>query len=178
VDLSERQLAENRKQAALICSDNMPDWRCGDSTDITQICADVNADLVFSCPPFGSLEQYSDDPQDLSNMTYEGFLKGYKAVITGTLERLKKDSFACFVVGDFRGKDGFLSNLPGRTIQFFEEAGARLYNYGVLVTAVGSLPIRAGRAFASNRKLGKTHQDCLIFVKGSWEVAAKACGDV
>jgi hypothetical protein len=41
-----------------------------------------------------------------------------------------------------------------------------LYNEAVLVTAVGSLPIRIGAQFTSGRKLGKTHQNVLVFYKG------------
>jgi len=47
-----------------------------------------------------------------------------------------------------------------------------------LVTSVGSLPIRVGRQFASGRKLGKTHQNVLVFVKGDGKKATEACGPV
>ena len=60
----------------------------------------------------------------------------------------------------------------------FKAAGLHYYNEAVLVTAVGSLPIRAGRQFAAGRKLGKTHQNVLVFVKGSGKRAADACGVV
>ncbi len=42
----------------------------------------------------------------------------------------------------------------------------QLYNEAILVTAVGSLPIRVGRQFAQYRKLGKTHQNVLVFYGG------------
>ena len=53
-----------------------------------------------------------------------------------------------------------------------------LYNEAILVTAVGSLPIRVGRQFSAGRKLGKTHQNVLVFVKGDWRKATAACGPV
>jgi len=34
------------------------------------------------------------------------------------------------------------------------------------VTAAGSLPVRVTRQFQSGRKLGKTHQNMLVFFKG------------
>jgi hypothetical protein len=177
MDLSARQIAANREQAIAICADApMPEWRIGDSTQIADLAADINADIVFSCPPFWNLEVYSDDPDDLSTMPYGQFLEAYRAIIAGALSRLHRDRFACFIVGDVRDKDGHLVGFPYDTVHAFRDAGAALYNAAVLVTAVGSLPIRAGRAFASNRKLGKSHQDCLIFVKGSWKKAAEACG--
>ena len=48
----------------------------------------------------------------------------------------------------------------------------------IVVTAVGSLPIRAGRQFQGGRKLGKTHQNVLVFVKGDAKKATEAIGDV
>ena len=53
-----------------------------------------------------------------------------------------------------------------------------LYNEAILVTAVGSLPIRVGKQFSSGRKLGKTHQNVLVFVKGDPRKATQACGPV
>jgi hypothetical protein len=46
------------------------------------------------------------------------------------------------------------------------------------VTAVGSLPIRAGKQFATTRKLGKTHQQLYVFCKGDPRKATEAIGEV
>jgi len=46
------------------------------------------------------------------------------------------------------------------------------------VTADGSLPIRVGKQFSAGRKLGKTHQNVLVYVKGDWKKAAAACGAI
>jgi len=83
-----------------------------------------------------------------------------------------------WVVGDVRDADGFYVNLPGRTVEAFEAAGARFYNDAVLVTACGSLPIRVGRQFVVARKLGGTHQNVLVFCKGDTKRATQACGEV
>jgi hypothetical protein len=89
---------------------------------------------------------------------------------------LRDNRFAAFVVGDYRDPKGNYRNFPGETIAAFLAAGLLLYNEAILVTAVGSLPIRIGKQFTSSRKLGKTHQNVLVFVKGDGKVAAKACG--
>jgi hypothetical protein len=47
-----------------------------------------------------------------------------------------------------------------------------------LITAVGSLPIRVGRQFSAYRKLGKTHQNVLTFIKGDQAKAVQACGPI
>lgn len=53
-----------------------------------------------------------------------------------------------------------------------------VWNDAMLVTAVGSLPIRTGRQFTAARKLGRTHQSVLVFVKGDPRHATEACGEV
>jgi hypothetical protein len=90
--------------------------------------------------------------------------------------RLRPDRFACFVVGDIRDKQGFYRGFVKDTVQAFEDAGARLYNEAILVTAIGSLPLRVGRQFEMSRKLGKTHQNVLVFCKGDPKTATAAIG--
>jgi hypothetical protein len=177
VDLSARQVAANRAQAEAICAGGeMPEWIVGDAADLAGL--DYAADFVFSCPPYGDLEVYSDNPADLSTMAHEQFMCSYREIITAAVGKLKEDRFACFVVGDYRDKEGFYRNFPGQTVEAFEAAGAGLYNEAILVTAAGSLPIRAGKQFSSSRKLGKTHQNMLVFCKGDPRKATAACGPV
>lgn len=176
VDLSARQIAANRIQADAICGDPRPVWCEGDSRSIVSIAAGTEADFIFSCPPYADLERYSDDPADLSTLDYAAFRIAYGEIIRGAIALLRPDRFACFVVGDVRDKRGLYHGLPWHTIAAFEDAGARLYNEAVLVTAVGSLPIRVGKQFTASRKLGKTHQNVLTFVKGDPRKATIACG--
>lgn len=165
-ELRAEQVAANRAQAATICPENAPHWVIGDSLETLPALPALPADFVFSCPPYGDLEVYSDDPADLSAQDWPQFVASYRAIIAAAVARLKQDAFAAFVVGDFRCKKGFYRNFVGITVDAFEAAGARFYNEAILVTAVGSLPIRVGKQFKSARKLGKTHQQMLVFVKG------------
>lgn len=166
IDLSERQIAANREQAKAICDTVMPTWSVGDSRDVCAL-AQGKYDLIFSCPPYGDLEVYSDDERDLSTMDYLAFIDAYRKIIADCAGMLNKNRFACFVVGDFRDGKGFYRNFVSHTVQAFEDCDLRLYNDAVLVTAVGSLPIRIGKQFGSYRKLGKTHQNVLIFFNGN-----------
>ena len=179
-ELRQEQVAANQQQGSEICGDDAapPAWICGDSRNIDQTCADVKADLVFSCPPYADLEVYSDDPKDLSTLGYEQFREAYFEIIKKACALLKPDRFACFVVGEVRDKKGNYYDFVGDTIKAFRAAGLEYYNEAILVTSVGSLPIRAGKQFSNSRKLGKTHQNVLVFVKGDGKRAAKACGDV
>jgi len=183
IDLSERQLEANREQAARICDNLQPTWIAGDSKNVATLAAGIEPDFIFSCPPYGDLERYSDDAADLSTMEYAEFRAVYRQIIAACVGMLKPNRFACFVVGDIRDGKGIYRRFVSDTEQAFEDAGARLYNEAVLVTAVGSLPIRVGRQFEGARKLGKTHQNVLVFVKGdpkqaTAEIGPVECGDV
>lgn len=176
VELRAEQVKANTAQQE-ICSGPSPVWHCGDSRYIAEICKEIEADFLFSCPPYADLERYSDDPSDISTLNYEEFLSAYRQIIQASCSLLKQDRFACFVVGDVRDKRGAYRNFVGDTIEAFRAAGLHYYNEAILVTMVGSLPIRVGKQFASSRKLGKTHQNVLVFVKGDGKKAAQACGD-
>jgi 1-aminocyclopropane-1-carboxylate deaminase/D-cysteine desulfhydrase-like pyridoxal-dependent ACC family enzyme/DNA modification methylase len=152
----------------------MPEWVVGNSINAASVAFD-DYDFILSCPPYYDLEVYSDLPGELSAMpTYQEFLATYREIIARCTRMLKPDRFACFVVGDIRDKAGHYRCFPWHTIEAFEEAGLRLYNDAVLVTAVGSLPIRTGRAFSAGRKLGKTHQNIQVFIKGDSKAATAA----
>lgn len=116
---------------------------------------------------------YSDDPNDLSTMSYDEFRDIYYKIIASCVRMLNNNRFAAFVVGDVRDKNGNYRNFVSHTIEAFELAGANLYNRAILVTAVGSLPVRITRQFKAARKLGSTHQDVLIFIKGDPREATK-----
>ena len=175
-DLSDNQVKANKKQGDEICQDTVPTWVCADSMIVDGLNAEV--DMVFTCPPYANLEVYSDNPKDLSTMPYEQFIKAYSEIIKRSCEKLKRDRFAVIVVGEVRNKKGGYYNFVGDTVQAFKNAGMTYYNEIILVTAIGSLPIRAGRQFTAGRKIGKTHQNVLVFVKGDEKKATMACGDV
>lgn len=181
MDLRAEQVQANRAQLDLLrAGDPAPAWHVGDSRRIGAQLADVEADFVLSCPPYVDLERYSDDPADLSTMDYPAFLTAYREVISGAVGQLKPDRFACFVVGDVRSHrgTGCYRNFVADTIEAFLDAGMQVYNHAVLLTALGSLPIRVGKQFSASRKLGTAHQHVLVFVKGDWKRAVAACGDV
>lgn len=165
IDLSERQIEANYIQHQEICPQADIKWVVGDSIDEMEHAP--QADFIFSCPPYGDLERYSDDSRDLSTMEYHTFLATYKRIILRCWKTLKQDRFACFVVGDFRDTStGYYRGFVADTINAFREVGMHLYNDAILLTAVGSLPIRVSAQFEKSRKLGKTHQNILVFAKG------------
>lgn len=155
--IKKRQFANNKPD---------PKWIQGNSIYIQDLISD-QFDLIFTCPPYWNLEKYSDDPEDISNMSWEDFLEAYFKIIRNSCKKLRNNRFAVIVISDFRDNQGLYKMFPSYTIKAFKEAGLHLYNEAVLVTAIGSLPIRAGRQFKISRKLGKAHQNYLVFYKGN-----------
>ena len=179
-ELRPEQVAANRAQGAELCADAEfpPAWIEGDSRTIDKTCKDVEADFVFSCPPYADLEVYSDNPKDLSTLGYKEFRDAYFEIIAKACARLKPNRFACFVVGEVRDKKGNYYDFVGDTVQAFRDAGLDYYNEAILVTPCGSVALRAGKTFSASRKIGKAHQNVLVFVKGDGKKAAQQCGNV
>lgn len=176
VDLREEQVTENKEQweKLNVPTDKMKiQWMQGNSGNLpSMIQENIFFDFVFSCPPYHDLEKYSDDPADLSNMDYDQFLFCYRDIIFKSMTKLKPNRFACFVVGDIRDKKGNYRNFVSQTIEAFTRAEhcdgipVNLYNEIILVNVAGSLPVRIGRQFEGYRKVGKMHQNILVFYKG------------
>ncbi len=191
-DLRPEQIALNEKHLAQLPPDEKkyprPVWTCGDSADLFGVLGIADGqmfdaekdgpDYIFSCPPYAGLEVYSDDPRDLSNMTYEKFLEGYRAAIWQACQLLKPNRFATFVVGEVRDKEdstGAYLGFVQDTIKAFQDAGLKYYNEAIMVLSAGSVGIRIPYSFSTQRKLGKTHANLLTFVKGDPKEAAAAC---
>lgn len=179
VDLSEKQIKENIRQAAPMCKPLRAQWILGDSYKLLKLlkqnhCAE--SDMVISCPPYFDLEQYSDDPSDLSNMTWGDFLHSYSKIIGQCCQHLKNNRFACFVLNDVRNsKTGCYYGLIHKTIQAFEDNGLPLYNHAILLNPTGLAAMKAKRTFNGGRKLIGCHQHVLVFLKGDWKKATQAC---
>lgn len=179
IELRGEQVQANVAQLGIAAGKPVPVWVQGDSAKLLPEYAPASVDLVFACPPYADLEVYSEDPADLSNMPWEKFLEAYRAIIAECVRCLRDDRFAVWVIGDVRDKtNGTMRNLVGETVRAFVDAGAALYNDAILVTMLGSLPVRAGRAFSGTRVMGKTHQNVLVFLKGDRRRATEACGEV
>ncbi len=169
VDLREEQIEANKLNGYEVLDERQkyPIWHCGDSCDIDKFFLTEKFDMIFSCPPYVDLEVYSDDPKDLSNMDYNDFLTAYRTIIKKSCDMLNDNRFAVFVVGEVRDKQGVLRNFVNDTIKAFQDAGLHYYNEMILVTSVGSLAVRVGRQFNVGRKVGKLHQNILVFYKGN-----------
>lgn len=167
LELREEQVKANidQRDEILGAEDISVNWVIGDS-NVTLDSVDQKFDMIFSCPPYADLEHYSDNEADLSNMEYKDFLTAYRSIIKKSVSKLKDDRFAVFVVGEVRANEGDYYNFVSDTIQAFKDAGMVYYNEIILLNSAGSLPLRAGRLFNASRKVGKMHQNILVFYKG------------
>ena len=175
IELRQEQVDANRKQ-----NDDMKlsaEWITGDGCDIYNLVGE-DADFIMCCPPYADLEVYSDDPLDLSTMEYDKFINVYREIIFESVRRLKDNRFAAFTVGDIRDKSGNYRNFVSETISAFIDAGCNLYNSAVLLNRTGTVAMQVSHNFPIGRKLGKLHQNVLVFLKGDWREAVKACGTV
>ena len=164
IDLRTEQVEANRRSAGALGVS--PIWHCDDSLNMNRYVEDDTVDMVFSCPPYGDLEQYSDNPLDLSTMPYEGFLDTYRKIIALSCKKLRNNRFAVFVVGDIRDRNGFYRDFIADTNRAFADCGMKLYNQFILVEQVATAALRAGRQFNAMRKACKTHQNVQVFYKG------------
>ena len=145
-----------------------PKWIEGDCLEVLKLFpVGLRFDLLFSCPPYYDLEIYSESEKDGSVFeTYERFMQWYREVFEAAIKHLKQNRFFVVVLGEIRNKEGVYRNFIGDSISTFIDLGLSYYNEIILVTAIGSLPVRVQKAFTKNRKIGKTHQNVLVFFKG------------
>jgi hypothetical protein len=139
---------------------------CDDGQNVLKHIKPNTQDLLFSCPPYFDLEVYSELKNDASNQKeYASFLKILDKAFTNSIKCLKDNRFAFIVVGDLRNKQGVYFNFPNDIKNIFIKNGMLLYNEMILVETLGTLPQRV-RRFMKNRKVGKCHQNVLVFYKG------------
>ena len=173
IDLSRKQCDENKTQFNdFLAKYNVKGsayWICSDSEKITELLSEHNKfDMMLTCPPYYNIEKYSHDPNDLSNLaTYEEFLNKYAKILHKTYDLLNDNSFAVIVVSEVRNPStGEYYGLVPDTIKIMKDANYIYYNEIILYNNIGSLPIRAPKYFDQSRKIGRTHQNVLVFYKG------------
>ena len=145
-------------------------WVCADSHKFLEAyptaCRGFN--MMLTCPPYYNLEVYSDKEEDLSNCkTYQEFKAKYSEIIRGCYGMLLDDSFAVIVVEEIRDNNGIMYGFVPDTIEAFRDAGFLYYNEMILENRIMSLGVRCPKYFEQSRKVGRHHQNVLVFFKGN-----------
>jgi hypothetical protein len=173
VELRPEQVEANRRQAKAVGL--APTWIVGDSNQLNDLLpAGETYDFILTSPPYYDLEEYSTSPQDGSTFpTYEKFMGWLGDVFRQCVERLRGNRFLVVKVGEIRNERGGCRGFVADTTTLLRGLGLVLYNELVLLTPLGSLPIRVGQHFPGARKVGRAHQTVLVFWKGDPRDVAK-----
>jgi len=140
-------------------------YHCDDGQNVLKYVKENTQDLIFSCPPYYDLEEYSKLENDASNQeTYEDFIKILDKAFTDSIKTLKENRFAVIIVGDLRDESGYYYNFHEDIKFIFNKAGMPLYNELILVEPIGLNAMRANSTMKS-RKVPKVHQNVLVFHK-------------
>jgi len=143
------------------------EYICDDGRNVLNHIKPKSQDLLFSCPPYFDLEVYSDMNNDASNQkSYDDFIKILDTAFSNSIKCLKDNRFAVITLGDVRDKNGYYWPFIDDVKNIFRRNGMPLYNELILVESLGTLPQRAAR-YMKNRKVGKCHQNVLVFYKGN-----------
>lgn len=156
-------------------------WFCHNSADgYVNYAVGNKYDLIFTCPPYFNLEKYSDIEGDLSLHTnYKKFMFDYEYVIDKCYHYLEDDSFMVWVVSDVRNKDtGEYYGLVADTIKSSQHSGFKLYNEIILYNETGNLAITSGDYLKKARKVGRQHQNVLVFYKGDTNHIKRKFGEL
>ena len=183
IDLSSTQVTANNSsqktfEGKFVDIQGTAEWVCGDSADILNEQSFIEKygqfDMLFTCPPYYNLEQYTKNPADLSRMpTYADFLTKFGKILQSACRCLKDGTFCCIVISELRQspqdmeKIQFYGLVPDTVHILRDLCGMKYYNEIILVNSLGSLPIRANKYFNQSRKIGRHHQNILVFYKGN-----------
>lgn len=183
VECSEQQYEELKEQYDIKGRCN---WYIADSSNMldntsNRLTVHPNTyDLVFTCPPYYNLEKYSNNENDLSNLcSYDEFIERYKTSLSFSNRYLKDDSFFVIVVSDVRDKKtGVYYPLVADTTKILQELGLKYYNEIILYNDTGNLAITSGNYLDRARKVGRQHQNVLVFYKGDTKNIKDKFGEV
>lgn len=170
-DINAQQVLANAENLKLL----LDNYTVEDMKDIRWCTADSfsvdfgnNYNMVLTCPPYYNLEVYSDNPSDISTCaTYDDFMVKYKHIIKKCYDALVDNSFCCIVVAEIRKTDGTMYGFVPDTIRACTDAGFHYYNEIILENRIDSLGVRCPKYFEQSRKVGRHHQNVLVFYKGN-----------
>ena len=180
-DINKAQVDSNDEEYEKLCEKYKIEGTCKwcNQDSVTYHFDDAVADFIFTCPPYYNLEVYTKDPNDLSNCAdYEIFKLRYKQVIENCWQSLKEDRFMVWVVSDVRDKETAYYGLVADTIKLAQEIGFKLYNEIILYNDTGNLAIVSGDYLNRVRKVGRQHQNVLVFYKGDVKKIAENFGQL
>jgi DNA modification methylase len=124
---------------------------------------DEIGDFTITSPPYWNIEYYGDEPEQLGNNDYIGFLYEITKVMRENYRVLKKGSFCCWFVNDFR-KDGKFYNYHSHIIERMSSVG--FVQHDIVIVDLGSSFRQAfAQQIVDTLIIPKRHEYCLVFKK-------------
>lgn len=171
IDISAKQIEHNESRWSEISQKYTikyaPSYKLCDSNEyLDNVMGAFSVDMVLTCPPYYNLERYTDMPEDLSNSkSYNAFINSYKEILCKCAQLLKSGGYMVLVVEEIRDKDGNMYGFVPDTVKVCQNAGLKYYNELILMNPIASLGIRSTKYFEASRKVGRHHQNVLVFKK-------------
>ena len=184
IDICDKQCETNQYQLAALKEQydikGNATWWTGNSCCRIDLFGKGNFDLVFTCPPYYNLEKYTSNEDDLSNCkTYKEFISRYFEALLNSYTLLKDDCFCVIVVSDIRNKEtGEYYGFVADNIKICQDIGFKFYNEIILYNDTGNLAITSGNYLDKARKVGRQHQNVLVFYKGNTKNIKEKFGSV
>lgn len=164
---SNRRIFEDIKQRYEI--NDRTKW-INDTSMSLQVGVSPKYDFVITCPPYYNLEKYTNDPDDLSNQpSYTDFIRMYREILVRAAWNLKEDCFFVIVVSEIRDKKTteYVGFVPDTISILMRDCMLKYYNEIILYNDTGNLAITSGNYLDLARKVGRQHQNVLVFYKGN-----------
>jgi len=128
-----------------------------------QAAGDAVGDMGITSPPYWDIEYYGDEPEQMGNNTYEGFLEGMQLAMNEHFRTLKPGAYTIWFVNDFRRKGKF---YPYHYDTMTLAANAGFLHHDMLIVDLGR---GFGDVFVNqyvkNRMLPKRHEYGIVFRK-------------
>ena len=161
-DIWDKALEFDHKQLAKMPGDGVVELVKADCRDTGE--PDDTYDFVHSNPPFFSLEEYSDNPADLSGLgSYDKWLLAMVDMGKEAERILKPNGLANFVLNDYRD-GGYLINMHGDFVGAIL-GGTGLRMWDIVVSEVISQSLRFRKKSYKARRTVKCHEYIMTFKK-------------
>jgi len=161
-DIWDKAIAFDKKQIAKMPGQGTVDILQADCRHTGE--PDNTYNFVHSNPPFFSLEEYSDNPNDLSGLgSYDKWLLAMVDMAREAERILKPGGLANFVLNDYR-KDSYLVNMHADFMTAILK-GTNLKMWDMVVSEVVSQALRFRKHDYEKRRTVKCHEYIMTFKK-------------
>ena len=135
------------------------DYELGDGTKLEQSKPDYY-DFCYSCPPYAFKEKYESVDGQISDMGYVEWIKSIERLATNLKLKLKKGSYAVFVIADIRDQ-GEMLPLHVDWITGFKKVGWKLHD--TVINKTNPINVSGINGYLRRGFFMKSHEYLLVF---------------